>query len=73
MEGQCTCRKLLSSPKNFIIWLVFAIILLLLLSLVIGSYGEYEPKAGVMFGVVTVVYVVIFGFIAWRLTRGSKH
>ena len=72
MNDQCLCKKLIRSPKNFFIWLIFAVILVLFLSLVIGSYCENEPKAGMMFGVLTVIYVVIFGVLAWRITRGKE-
>ena len=72
MNDQCLCKKLLSSPKNFIVWLIFAVILVLFLSLVIGSYCENEPKAGMMFGIFTLIYFVIFGLIARRITRSKK-
>ncbi len=65
----CCCLEKVGGVKNAIIWLIFLIILIVLLSLAIGSYGEVEPKAARMFGLIAVIYVVVAGLIAWRLTR----
>ena len=69
-DNSCCCRKVLEKmfeqPKKFVIWLVFIVIFLLLLSLCIGSYAEYEPMAGRMFGIITAVYAIIVGFLLWR-------
>ena len=72
MNEQCLYKKMISSPKAFFVWLVFVIILVLLLSMTIGSYWENEPKAGMMFCIITVIYFVIFGFLAWKITRSKK-
>ena len=72
MNDHCMCKIMFRSPKNFLVWLIFAIILVLFLSMTIGSYWENEPKAGMMFGIFTVIYVVIFGFLAWKITRSKK-
>ena len=64
----CTCLEKMGGVKHAIIWLIFLIILALLLSLVFGSYAEMEPTAGKMFGIITVLYIVIVGFLLWRIT-----
>ena len=69
----CNCLEKTGGVKGALIWLIFLIILLVFFSLFIGSYCENEPKAGMMFGILTVGYAVICGFLAWRITRKKNN
>ena len=68
-DNSCCCRKLLANPKLFGIWLVYGLIVLVMLSLVVGSFCESEPTAGKMFLLLTVALAVVLGALAWRLSK----
>lgn len=57
---------------DLLVWAIWSIVLLINLSLTLGSYWELEPKAGKMFGLVTVIWAVLAVFI-WMWRRNSRR
>ena len=71
MERQCVCKKILSSPKSFLLWGLYTLGLVIFVSLVVGSYLETEPTAARMFCIPAVVYALIAGIVVRRLTQNA--
>lgn len=54
------------NKKAFIIFLAWLTTTLLTLDAAIGSYGEFEPKAGNILFVATAVFVAIGAFLYYK-------
>ncbi|SKA67481.1 hypothetical protein [Desulfobaculum bizertense] len=70
MEFTVTITK--RTVTDLLVWAIWSIVLLINLSLTLGSYWELEPKAGKMFGLVTVIWAVLAVFI-WMWRRNSRR
>jgi len=52
------------------VWLSWFVLLLFCLSLTVGSFQEFEPYAGKMFGFVTLLWALLSIFVVlWQRNR----
>ncbi|SKA67495.1 hypothetical protein [Desulfobaculum bizertense] len=70
MELSITINK--RTVTDALVWAAWCLVLFINLSLTVGSYWELEPKAGKMFGLVTVIWAVLAVFI-WMWRRNSHR
>ena len=58
------------SVFSLVLWLLWLIVVLVNVSLVVGSFREMEPRAGVFFSIGTVI-IAIVGVVIVRYLTGS--